>query len=72
MPNVIKKIDGYVYLVENAAQKGFETYYNMGKDIDDPRWFEDEEKLEIVEKEDDIIEIKPKKVKRKTKKEDTE
>ena len=59
MPNVIKKIDGYVYLVENAAQKGFETYYNMGKDPDDPRWFEDEEELVIIEN-DDIIEIVPK------------
>lgn len=59
----IEKIDGFVYLVK--GDKGFETYYNLGKDPDDPRWYEDEEELEIVEKEDDIIEIKPKKAKRK-------
>lgn len=60
----IEKRDGFVYLVK-GDKKGFETYYNMGKDPDDPRWYEDEEELEIVEKEDDIIEIKPKKAKRK-------
>ena len=65
MPNVYKKMNGYVYLVENAFQKGFETYHNMGKDPDDPRWYEE---LEIIEK-DDIIEVVPKKGK-KTKKED--
>lgn len=66
MGNIVKR-DGFVYLVQ-GNKKGFETYYNLGKDIDDPRWKEDEEELEIVEKEDDIIEIKPKKGK-KTKKE---
>ena len=61
MEKIIKK-DGYVYLVK--GDKGFETYYNLGKDPDDPRWNEGED-LEIVEK-DDIIEVvpKPKKTKK--------
>ena len=63
MDKIIKR-DGFVY--EVVGDKGFETFYNLGKDIDDPRWYEDEEELEIVEKEDDIIEIKPKKRKRKS------
>ena len=41
------KRDGYIYLVENAFQKGFETYHNLGKDLDDPRW--KDEKAEIDE-----------------------
>lgn len=40
---VIKKINGYVYLVE-GDRKGFETFYYLGKDPDDPRWQEKEEK----------------------------
>lgn len=40
---VIKKINGYVYLVE-GDRKGFETFYNLGKDPDDPMWQEKEEK----------------------------
>ena len=37
--NKIVKKDGYVYLVqENDAYGRFPTYYNMGKDSDDPRW----------------------------------
>ena len=35
----IEKKNGYVYLVR--GDKGFETFYNMGKDIDDPMWAED-------------------------------
>ncbi len=42
----IEKKNGYVYLVE--GDKGFETYYNMGKDIEDERW--KEEAKEVVEK----------------------
>lgn len=49
----IVKMNGYVYLVENASQKGFETYYNLGKDPDDPRWYE-------------VNEAKPKKGKKKS------
>lgn len=41
--NRIEKRDGYVYLVEDCDKKGFETYYNLGKDIDSPIW-EDEVK----------------------------
>lgn len=44
MNKIIKK-DGYVYLVEeNDAYGRFPTYYNLGKDPDDLRWFENEEK----------------------------
>lgn len=42
MERIIKK-DGYVYLVK-GEKKGFETFYNMGKDPDDPRWKEQVEK----------------------------
>lgn len=60
----IIKMNGYVYAYDLNDKKGFETFYNMGKDIDDPRWKEGED-LEIVEK-DDIIEVvpKPKKTKK--------
>ena len=60
------KMNGYVYAYDANDKKGFETYYNMGKDPDDPRWFEDEEELVIIEN-DDIIEVVPKS--KKTKKE---
>ena len=43
MEKIIKK-DGYVYLVQDWDRKGFETFYNLGKDPDDPRWKEEEEK----------------------------
>ena len=66
MGKIIKK-DGYVY--EVTGNKPFQTYYNMGKDPDDPRWFEDEEELVIIEN-DDIIEIVPKKKKKQKKSED--
>lgn len=61
----IIKMNGYVYAYDANDKKGFETYYNMGKDPDDPRWFEDEEELVIIEN-DDIIEVVPKKGKRKS------
>jgi hypothetical protein len=32
-----ERINGYVYLVE-GDRKGFETFYNLGKDPDDPMW----------------------------------
>lgn len=54
----IIKMNGYVYAYDANDKKGFETFYNLGKDPDDPRWKEDED-LEIVEK-DDIIEVVPK------------
>ena len=37
------KINGYVYSV--SGDKGFETFYNMGKDIDDPMWKEETDKM---------------------------
>ena len=57
MERIIKK-DGYVYSVDNWWQKGFEIYRYLGKDPDDPRWFEE---LKPVEKE----EVKPKRIKKK-------
>lgn len=39
MDKIIKK-DGYVFLVQDWDRKGFATYYNLGKDFDDPRWEE--------------------------------
>ena len=57
----IIKMNGYVYAYDANDKKGFETYYNLGKDVDDPMWNEGED-LVIVEK-DDIIEIVPKKSK---------
>jgi len=32
----IKRENGYVYLV--SGRKGFEIYFNMGKDPNDERW----------------------------------
>lgn len=49
MEKIIKK-SGYVYWV--TGDKGFETFYNLGKDPDDPMWAE---------------ELKPKKKKNKKK-----
>ena len=43
--NKIVKMNGYVYLVENFEKKGFETYYNMGKDPDSEMWKEEIKKL---------------------------
>ena len=63
----IEKRDGFVYLVK--GDKGFETYYNLGKDPDDPRWEEDEEIIEVIDK-GDIVEIKHKNAKRQKKSED--
>lgn len=49
MEKIIKK-DGYVYLIEDADRKGFETYHNLGKDPDSPMWKEDFEKPKINKK----------------------
>ena len=52
----IEKKDGYVYLVEENSTDGrFKTYYNLGKDINSPLWF------------DEIKEMKYNKNKKKTK-----
>lgn len=43
--NKIVKKDGYVFLVKEDSNDGrFVTWYNLGKDSDDPRWKEEEEK----------------------------
>ena len=42
MEKIIKK-DGYVYLVQDWDRKGFETFYNLGKD---PEYWEKENKDE--------------------------
>lgn len=48
----IEKKNGYVYLVEEHDAAGrFKTYYNMGKDIDDPMW--NEEKPRKTKKSED-------------------
>lgn len=36
MTRIIKR-DGFVFLVE-GDRKGFETFYNLGKDIESPIW----------------------------------
>lgn len=43
MEKIIKK-NGYVYLVQDWDRKGFETFYNLGKDPDGLKWFENDEK----------------------------
>ena len=46
MRTYIEKKDGYVFLIqENDAYGRFSTYHNIGKDIDDPRWHEEVEKM---------------------------
>ena len=42
----IVKMNGYVYLIQDYERKGFETYHNLGKDIDDPRWNEETASLD--------------------------
>ena len=44
---IVKK-DGYVYEVEGHG--GFETYHTLGKDPNDPRWYEDEKEIELKSK----------------------
>lgn len=44
MDNIIKK-NGYVYLVKDFEKKGFETYYNLGKDPDSEMWKEEIEEI---------------------------
>lgn len=58
MKKIISK-DGYIYLVEGDI--GFETYYNLGKDPDDPMWKEEVKEMNIE---------KPKKNKKQKKSED--
>lgn len=46
----ITKINGFVYLVKDFERKGFETFYNLGKDIDDPMWKEEVEEMKFSKK----------------------
>lgn len=39
----IVKLNGYVYDV--SGEEGFETYFKLGKDIDDPMWKEEVEEM---------------------------
>jgi len=50
----IEKKNGYVWLV--TGRKGFETFYNMGKDPDSEMWAEDlkPKKKKNTKKEEDI------------------
>lgn len=49
----LERKNGYVYLVQEDSNDGrFKTYYNMGKDYDDPRWNEEKPK-KTTKKEDD-------------------
>lgn len=47
MDKIIRK-GGYVYLME--GDKGFETFYNLGKDENDPMWKEEVEKMNFNKK----------------------
>lgn len=50
MEYILKK-DGYVYLVqENDTAGRFPTYYNLGKDPDDPMWKEEVEEIKSKKK----------------------
>ena len=64
----IEKINGYVY--EVTGEKGFETYFSLGKDPDDEMWKDELEELEIKHEEDTIEVIPIKKKGKKKKSED--
>lgn len=65
MEKIVRK-NGYVYLVQDWDKKGFETFYNLGKDPNDTRWQDDEIIKEVIE------EIEEEKIKKRhIKKEDT-
>ena len=43
--------DGYVYLVEDTRADGrFKTYYNLGKDLDSPMWFDEVKEMKFNKK----------------------
>ena len=48
--NKIIRMNGYVYLVENWENKGFETYYNLGKDENDPMWKDEVKEMKFNKK----------------------
>lgn len=49
----IIKMNGYVYLVQDFEKKGFETFYNLGKDPDDDRWEDRPNKKSKKKKDED-------------------
>lgn len=51
----IIRMNGFVYLVQDWDKKGFETYYNLGKDSDDPRWKEEKPKQNKGKKEKEQV-----------------
>lgn len=47
----IEKKNGYVYLVEENSTDGrFKTYYNLGKDLDSPMWFDEVKEMKFNKK----------------------
>jgi hypothetical protein len=47
----IEKKDGYVYMVvENSVDGRFKTYYNLGKDLDSPMWFDEVKEMNFTKK----------------------
>lgn len=50
MQKIIRK-NGFVYLVENFDKKGFETFYNLGKD---PDYWEENKKTKKTKKPEDV------------------
>lgn len=52
MEKIIRK-DGFVFLVQDWDKKGFETYYNLGKDPDDERWEDRPNKKNKKKKDED-------------------
>lgn len=62
MTRIVKK-DGFIFIVDGEV--GRETWMNLGKDIEDPRWADEVAQMEFIKKEVD----KPKKIK-KSKKQD--
>ena len=48
--NKIIRMNGFVYLVENWDRKGFETYYNLGKDENDPMWKDEVKEMKFNKK----------------------
>ena len=45
MDKIINK-DGYVYYVEHYDRKGFETYHNIGKDLNHPIWKDEKQEID--------------------------
>lgn len=46
----IVKMNGYVYMVQDWDKKGFETYYNLGKDPDSEMWKEEVKEMNFTKK----------------------